>query len=104
MELEFKKWLIQEAMIGTQGTPFLVTPTNACDACKIKSQVPKPSTACPACINKSYPGNQGQSGTPGPRTPGAATAPITGGGNIPIQTPAPTTNKTNSAPTKTGAK
>jgi hypothetical protein len=102
MELKFKKWLIDEAMIGNPGTSFIgPTPSNACDACKTaNSQVPKPSTACPACINKSYPGNQGQSGTPGPRTPGATTAPITGGTNI----PAPTTIKTNSQPTKTSAK
>ncbi len=105
MELHFKNWLIDEAMIGNPGTPFVgPTPTNACDACKATASPPKPSTACPAClVSKSWRGNPGNSGTPGSQTGTAAASPtITPTAASPAATAPPT--KTDSQPTKTAAK
>lgn len=98
MRLQFKNWLLKEdgGIVGVPGTQFKEPrPSDACPACVSfnKYPPPTPSSSAPAQLAKSYPGNAGESGGPGPRTAG-------GGGGGATATPASTAT---AVPSKTPA-
>lgn len=107
MKLYFKTWLLQEAggLIGNPGTvPNEPTPTSACPACVSFNlrPPPTPTSSAPANLAKSYPGNSGQSGGPGPRSAGGAATVATP--TATVAAPAATTKGASGIPATTPIK